>query len=527
MLLWPSASVFSSDANAPPPVTPAAADDAARAPAGASPRVDPIDPRTFGASGDRSTDDTKALQASLDAVPPGGTWHLRATQRGGYRISATLLVTNAIAIVADGYGATLWVDPSVPRDADVLVFRPRSAGTYEHLAITGLYVLPLNGAPGRDGIRVDVSAPGVALHRFEITHCHVRALAGYALNVVNARRDHDAFFSSTIAENIFTGGINLNGAGDSISIHRNTLSWHRSSLPAGQNAGVTVELISSDDPQPNGDASMLSIAYNNITATGGAVWIKRGTRTRIDHNNIELPQGPTTQPHRALIDLDGGPSLEGEPARSGRLWQAEVTQNYLGATTHHVAYTVRAHHCDDCVIADNVLGLSNGYGPPGGPYDPQWAGILVTEAARNTRLRNNSTGYAWNAFPKTIVDAGQGTMGVWKTAHLLGSWMASGSAAQEVAYFKDWDGFVTFRGSVKGGVYTRGTSAVLQLPIGFRPVAQTVLPTQAVAGATSGLAQVRVQPNGTVSAAGQQAVDGLFLDGLQLWSSPIPTLTAR
>jgi hypothetical protein len=322
--------------------------------------ADVVNVKDFGAVGDGVADDTAAIQAAITATPYGGTCFL---PKGTYRLEGTGTTLLTIPRVmrfggASMLGATLSVGPTVPNTTDVLTMSA-GAGNHQGLRLENFSILPASGAPGRNGIVFDVETAGWAWSRVLIDHVFVRARAGRAVYVKNPNLDHDAFYTSTIRDSHLEGGVYLLGGGDSINILANTLTTASSALAAGLGAGVEAVLLSDADAGL-GDAKMLVIEGNNITASGGAVWVRAGTQPKILHNNIELYYGPTAQTNKALIDIDGDATHIIEAP--------EIVGNHFGPTTHSVNWMVRLNYARRGAVRDNTFAPSSGWGSGGEAY---------------------------------------------------------------------------------------------------------------------------------------------------------------
>jgi hypothetical protein len=351
----------------------------------------------YGAVGNGSTDDTVAIQAAITACPSGGTVYLPT---GSYLLSAGLTITLPITVCGSGFGSgsgsILLVKSTVGATTDIITCTP--AANHEGLHFRDFGILPESGTPGRDGIVFEVTT--YSWSKASVQRVFIRAKAGRAIKVNNPNLDHDAFWCSQILDNVLEGGVYLLGAGDSINIHRNILTTASGAATAGKGAGVEAKILSAADPASAGDSKLLSIAYNNITAQGGAVWVKAGVQTKILYNNIECPAGLTTQTNKALIDLDGD--------ATHLLWGCEVRGNYCGATSHNVNDAIRCNYTVNAVIEDNTIEPSGGYGASA-PYDTDWYGIRQTANALYTRIGKNSWPYpTWNGSESKMANvAGQ------------------------------------------------------------------------------------------------------------------------
>lgn len=85
----------------------------------------------------------------------------------------------------------------------------------------------------------------------------------------------------------------------------------------------------------------------------------------------------------------------------------------------------------------------------------------------------------------------------WVAPTLLNSWVNYGGVYQTPGYYKDPLGMVHLRGLVKDGTTTAGTT-LFTLPVGFRPLAQTVCITLT----NSVLGTMNIETDGDVNVGG-------------------------
>ncbi len=85
----------------------------------------------------------------------------------------------------------------------------------------------------------------------------------------------------------------------------------------------------------------------------------------------------------------------------------------------------------------------------------------------------------------------------WVAPSLLNGWVNYGGVYQDAGYYKDPLGMVHLRGLVKDGTATAGTT-LFTLPVGFRPLAQTVLITLT----NSVLGALNIETDGDVNVGG-------------------------
>ena len=94
--------------------------------------------KDFGGKGDGTTDDTPAIQAAIDAAPPGATIYFPGTGSGAwYRVTSSLIISRPnirfLGQPRDGYAVS--IRPSVPNVAVIVV---KHAGfVFEDMAVVG------------------------------------------------------------------------------------------------------------------------------------------------------------------------------------------------------------------------------------------------------------------------------------------------------------------------------------------------------------------------------------------------------
>jgi hypothetical protein len=351
-------------------------------------------------------DSTAAIQVAIDEAGVTGRPLFLASPEFLLDGVGDALLTIHYPITMFGYNmlrTVFRVAAGVPNTTDIIVCS--STGNQEGLTLEEFSILPVSGTPGRHGIRFDVHDVGKSWSKVLINHLYVRSMAGRAIKVDNPHLDHDAFHTSNILCSVLSGGVQLLGAGDSINIRGNILNTASGAIAGGKEAGVEAQLISAADPGGIGSSSLLVVENNNITANGGAVWVRAGTRTKIIHNNVEIPGAPTGQPNKALIDIDGD--------ATHILENVEVKGNLLGATSHNVNDTIRVNYAKNAILEDNTVepsgGFWNNYPTDPATYDADWKGIRCTANSLYTEIRSQRWSYpAWNGSEDhRIASAGQ------------------------------------------------------------------------------------------------------------------------
>jgi len=139
-------------------------------------------------------------------------------------------------------------------------------------------------------------------------------------------------------------------------------------------------------------------------------------------------------------------------------------------------------NCNEALVEDNDIAAG------------RLRHIEIDANCKNTRIGRNR--YYSNLAP-TILDNGQGTMGVKKSPTLVNSWaeFLTGDDTIGPQFEKGLDGRVRMRGSIQGGAI--GTVA-FTLPAGFRPASAARLPVYSNTGSAQALGSVIIMPDGTV-----------------------------
>lgn len=388
---------------------------------------------TYGAAGDGVTDDTAAINAAITATPVGGTLYFPI---GNYLVSGSgaqiFNITKDINIHGAGFYSRIRPAASVPVTTNIIRYSP-SAGS-EMATFKDFFIYPISGTPGKNAIFIEITAAsGQSISRMKIENVKVAQLGGKAVYISNGVAT-DGVFCSTIIDCSLAGGIALDGAGDSVIIERNTIS--------GAGIGIFSNLV--------GGASCLSARDNNITSTGGGFYIKGGTETTLENNNIEQTVAITAD---ATLGLTAGAMIHLIGQTTDRLKKCRVIKNHLGAFTGSGAKCVLLEYTDKCRVEDNKIITDTA------------DGIEITTNGRNNIIQLNDITGSGNP----ISNSGEGTIGVLMALTLQNSWVDFNTTFYTTpGYIKDEDGWVTFKGYIKNGTITTGT-VIATLPTGFIP----------------------------------------------------------
>ena len=452
-----------------------------------------INVRQFGAKGNDSRDDTADIQAAINVSYgrtlkfPAGYYYINTVTDG-----SLLSIRGSIKISAE-FGAYLRYGTAANSSTDVIRVYPQTLAD-EGLEIDGLWIFEKEGSPARDVIRINLDELH-GLKKLRLSKCLFRSKTGYAVSCFNSTYlNTNGLFLTDIDLCEFVGGFYSDGHGDTTRIANSAFT--------GQNRGIEIEMLPVS--AGGGASSNLSIINNNITSTGGAIFIRNGRNVMIEGNNIEQVTDFSGNYCIQLNNLDNvygvswvrGNKIEpNDPAsKCGgismyRCKRTIVEGNQIGtsAKTGGVTISVAMTECSDINIFYNNLYIT----------DNCW-GVYVTSGCTNVSYK---PGKIWNFNQNYIevVDEGVGTKGVFKTPTFENSWTnASNTAYQFARFVKRDEGDVLLEGVLASGTMTDNTT-IFTLPTGFRPAKRVIfITTTLTSGGVFGSAVVRVDPDGTV-----------------------------
>jgi hypothetical protein len=157
----------------------------------------------------------------------------------------------------------------------------------EGIEIHGCQILAAGGTPARYPLSID--STNAIISKLKLDHNYFGLLGGghaiYSTNLSTASQ----FFTSWIEYNVLFGGIQFNGAGDSIDIQHNVIP--------GPGMGVDVNFFPG--------AALLTVAFNNITTLGGCLHLgANASQAKILYNQCEGTTAETGS-NGAILDIDG------------------------------------------------------------------------------------------------------------------------------------------------------------------------------------------------------------------------------
>lgn len=380
--------------------------------------------KSLGAKGDGITDDTDIIVAAINNVDITALYF----PIGDYLISGMgteiLLITHSIKMFGEG-GKRSKLIVNASATCDVI----RLTGIHNQTEISEIGFW--NGGGGRHSIHIDLTTGGDLFMNGKIEKCLFDNFSGNAIKLTNPT-NMDGFFTSYIGECFITGGINLERAGDSISIVRNTIS----SLGIGINMTTVA------------GALRTFISENNITANGGAIVLNGVDEVSIRNNQIEQVvaiAGLGTG--KACITINGGNNIT-------------IEENNIAASGG----------ADYCITLDNTKNVQI-------DKNTLWSAIAypthinIADGAINTFIGYHNTPTYEGTIEENlrITDAGLGTTNIDISLTLLAGWVSHDTVNNGVARGKKtYDGIVNLSGVLKSGTNTPGTKLCI-LPPGFCP----------------------------------------------------------
>jgi Pectate lyase superfamily protein len=332
------------------------------------------DPLAFGAKCDGTTNDTVALQQAINATPTGGTLYF--PQGNFCLVTATLTISKAIKLYGSGWNSGLLVGTSLGASADVIHVYD-SSSPIVGMVMEDFAIATEGGTPGRYGVYLDGATGANSISGFLINHIQIQQLgnAGIATNGPTPPT-FNGVFTSTLSNSSIVGGLNLQNAGDSLTITGNVFSGGGS---------ITVNLVGYRSDTAHG----FNFFHNNVTCTGG-INVVNAWGGAISYNNIELYAGATGT-NGAVINLEGNAALPPE--------NFEVRGNYIGAGPGSVAIGIRVNNMKGTRIEGNTL-----------PRAPGGYVIVTTVNADRTEIMMNREQPYGETISGWLSDAGTNTV---------------------------------------------------------------------------------------------------------------------
>jgi Pectate lyase superfamily protein len=332
------------------------------------------DPLAYGAKCDGITNDTTPLQQAIDATPAGGTVYF--PQGNFCLVTSTLTISKAIKLLGSGWSSGLLVGASLGSSADVIHVHSASSPIVG-MVMEDFAIATEGGTPGRYGVYLDGATGANSISGFRINHVQIRQLgnAGIATNGPTPPT-YDGIFVSNLSDSSIAGGLNLQHAGDSLTITGNVFSGTGS---------ITVNLVGFGSDTAHG----FNFFHNNVTCTGG-INVVNASGGAISYNNIELYAGATGT-NGAVVNLEGNTTTPPE--------NFEVRGNYIGAGPGSVTTGIRVNNMKGTRIEGNTL-----------PRAPGGFVIVTTENADRTEIMMNREQPYGEVISSWLSDAGTNTV---------------------------------------------------------------------------------------------------------------------
>lgn len=385
-----------------------------------------VNVREYGAVGDGTTNDTAAFQNAIANTPQGGTLYIPV---GEYLLSgsgsAILTIDENISVLGEGEYSSLLIKSDVPGTRDVLRISPANSTKKTFFSISNFSINPQFGKPARHGIHLDVTNAGQFLSKMTIEKLHINQLGGRALRLSNPT-NVDGFFTSHIKDNLFYGGLDFERIGDSVYINNNTIT--------GDYEGIKISAVEG--------AVSVTIKENNITSAGGAIRIDGASQIKMLHNQLEQVYTYTGAVNAMVyVNSSQMPEIIGN------------NMNARGLVAHNIVIGPLALQA---TIAKNVMRLGSGQA------------VNIQGTRTNLRYDNLYISTSETEVSQSVIDTGNGTIGVRRALTLVSGWTNAGSVYSTASVLKTSDGTVLINGNIVPGTKTPGTT-ITSLPPGFRP----------------------------------------------------------
>lgn len=227
-----------------------------------------IDIRSFGATGNGSTDDTAAIQAALNV---GGRVYIPPVTPGlHYKITAPLVISKPTQLFGMGAYSQIFASSAFTASDDLLRIIPTDSS--RSLYSLSNFVLGA-AASSRHMVHVDLTTVSgtVGLAAFDMDRMYLNpSTNGKAFKLTNPTIT-EGFLLSSIRGCIIYGGVHMERCGDSVIISENSFN--------GSNIGIELSFTTG--------AAQCVIEKNNMVSAGGAIVLHNAIQPKILHNQIE------------------------------------------------------------------------------------------------------------------------------------------------------------------------------------------------------------------------------------------------
>nr|WP_242486977.1 glycoside hydrolase family 55 protein [Peribacillus sp. TH16] len=428
-----------------------------------------INIKEFGAIGDSTTDDTKAIQNAInDAESNNLALYIPS---GSYKISTTLLISKRIKIYGDGMGLSKIIYEG--RSSAIKIQPPTNGSSNTFYDFRDFGIEPEKEGSGTYGIEI-VLRENAYFSNWEMQRVYIGNFGNYGLRLDNDIKNTNGFFTATIRRCWITNGINGSNLGDSITISENTIT--------GRKLGVLTSHLSG--------ARQVVIRENNITTQGGAIALIGAEQPMIYNNQIEQPayKGDYKGLYPGLLyflDVSFA-EIKGNtisPAASA-----------VKGTSYSILFDGKSRYN---TITDNNISKGEIYH------------IGFSDSSIYNTIENDNT----YDSPLKVLNKGVNNKGVSVPLIPQNNWIVY-SQGKSVTIKKLENGLIVVSGALKSGEDMRGT-VITTLPIGFRPANQKVFQVTNFNGTSYSNVTLQVHSNGNVQLMTSVSNKLLYLDGIQ------------
>lgn len=463
-----------------------------------------LNPYQFGATGDGTTDDRAAVQATIDVAEtigahvhiPEGNFAVGESTRNTF--PACLHSTGKAWIRGVGREGKIKPLASVGATTNTIHVRPIDTESAANLELSGLFLgdTSTGRRQGLHGIYLDTRVAGVNLPAPRISDmyiCQSRDGAdvsyGKAIAHVNteANNVNGGMYGAVIENNRgLGGGVVLISSGDSNTIRTSIISGLNNTAIGYRCIGVDATLCAS-----GGGAGFLVLEDLNITAQAGAYQIVAGKDIHInrvygEHLDADAGISIATGGRALGVIAGGGDAIAGGSVRGGRLAAATGTSTSITANL----YISNAHGLE---VGG---GLTLYPGKASGGY-----GIEFEATSYDNTV--DRLGYAPTfAAADKIIDRGTRNLFNSKVDLTLTSdftYFGSGTATAKA--MRSANGTVALEG-VLSAVTAPNNKTITTLPVGYRPTETLLIKIHADISGTAAHGTLQITSAGVVTFSG-------------------------
>jgi len=442
-----------------------------------------------------SFDATAAIQAAIDDCPLGGrVW----VPGGKYLISAPLTITRHMIFEGDGWGTILVMDSDMTSAQDAIYCQPATATEeveYRRLILRNFLLVPEAGLTARHGINIDVNG-SQSWSYVVVEGVRIQGTRNYSLKNYGP-------YSSAIFNNFFDSVSFDRGADNHTFVHNTVFN----SNPACH--GIYVDCVAG--------SNNFVIKNNVILCNGGKelLYVKYSGWMTIAENQFET-QSASVLTGASAIKLVG----VSDNVNYGPLYNVLLRENNFNIVVSHgftrVIYSDNTAHT---IVSRNMFYLSLGvptlkaFETTANTYNFVWEDNFNFVQGTTAEDLYNGSRVQFNIATDLFVDAGFGTVGLWKALTLLTD-ITSNATYGTPRVGKVQDDIVHLTGGVTIASPTEA-KALFVLPAGFRPDDVTVVvPVSGYNGSAWSQVALRITADGSTYLVGTAGtITSVSLDG--------------